>query len=255
MSWASRRKILIGVTLSLVVLTALVLTVIAFVYEAPSCSDGKQNDDERGVDCGGASCSYLCSADVDGATVRFARILRPQAGRVDVIAYVDNKDARAAAHGVTALVELYDDAQVLLGTKTVVIDIPEGTTVPVYLADVYRGQGEVSQVFVSLDTTTLKWFSPTRTYEAPTVRTVEIGETELPRIRATLYNDSAFPLYNITPVATVFDAEGNAIAASKTIVTQMGGQSSATVLFTWNEPFSSPPARIEVLPVTPLHLP
>lgn len=255
MSWASKRKVLIIVLLSLVGITLVTLTVIAFVYEAPSCSDSKQNDDERGVDCGGASCTYLCSADVDGATVRFARILRPQPGRLDVIAYIDNKDTHAAAKGVNAIVELYDENQSLLATKTVVIDIPEGTTVPVYMADVYRGQGTASQVFVSLDTGTLRWFTPTEEYEVPTVRTVEIGETELPRIRATLYNDSAFPLYNITPVATVFDAEGNAIASSKTIVTQMGGQSSATILFTWNESFISPPARVEVLPITQLQSP
>src|SRR3989344_5725203 len=148
MSWASKRKVLIITLLSLVGITLVVLTVIAFVYEAPSCSDGKQNDDERGVDCGGASCTYLCSADVDGATVRFARILRPQEGRLDVIAYIDNRDTNAAAKGVNAVVELFDENQSLLATKTVVIDIPEGATVPVYLADVYRGSGVVSQAFV-----------------------------------------------------------------------------------------------------------
>lgn len=252
MSWASKRKTLIIILLSLVGLTLVALATFAVIYDAPSCSDSKMNDDERGVDCGGSACTYLCTADVEGVSVRFVRILTPQAGRTDVIAYIDNRDRTAAVKGARAVLELYGADQALLGTKSLIVDIPEGATVPLYVPDVYRGPGTVVQAFLTLDDASLKWFTPSKDYEVPTVRTVEIAESELPRIRATLYNDSAFPVYDVAPVATVFDAEGNAIAASKSVVTYLGGQSSATVLFTWNTPFVTAPARVEVLPVVQL---
>lgn len=254
MTWAGRRQFLI-VSIIVAVFAAIIFaTAFAVFYKTPTCTDGKKNDDETDIDCGG-SCTYLCRVDVETPLVRFARAFSPQPGRYDVIAYVDNGNSTAGAKDVRVMVELYDKDRFLVGQKQVSIDIPPGATVPVYIPEAYRGEKEVAQTFVSFDESTLRFFVPSKKHIIPTVTNVEMVNAETPRIRATLINPTAFPLYNIRPVATVFDGAGNAIAASQTLLAQLGGQAEGSVLFSWNAPFPSTPARVEVLPLIPLPSP
>ncbi len=254
MTWAGQRKFLIIAIVVSVVLALIAVTLIAVLYETPTCTDGKQNAEERGVDCGGA-CMYQCLADVETPSVRFVRAFSPQPGRYDVIAYVDNRNAMLASKGVRATVELFDENRTFVTKKDVLIDIPAGTTIPVYVPEAYRGAAVIGQAFLIFDEATLRFYEPKKKHVVPVVTNVETTNVEAPRIRAVLQNPTAFPLYEIKPIATVFDGEGNAIAASQTFLPQLGGQADASVLFTWNAPFTGIPARVEVLPVIPLTLP
>src|SRR3989344_6201594 len=68
MSWAAGRRFIILCIVGAVVIAFLAAISIATFYKSPSCSDGKQNQDETGVDCGG-SCAYLCKAKKPTPTV------------------------------------------------------------------------------------------------------------------------------------------------------------------------------------------
>ena len=48
-------------------------------------------------------------------------------------------------------------------------------------------------------------------------------------------------------VAIIYDAEDNAIAASRTVVENLAAQSSSSVTFTWPTPFPSPAVRKEII--------
>ena len=254
MTWADRRKFIIISSIVGVFALIIAVTVIAIVYETPTCTDGKQNADERGIDCGGA-CMYLCLADVEKPAVRFVRPISPQPGRFDVIAYIDNRNPSLAAKDVRVSVELFDEARQSLGIKSAVIDIPAGATVPLYIPEAYRGTATVAQAFLTIDEASMRFYAPSERHRTPTVQNVETQNSSEPRIRAILENPSAYPIYDIRPIATVFDGAGNAIAASQTYLPQLGAQAEADVLFTWNRAFVNPPARVEVLPVTPLRVP
>ena len=251
MTWADRRKFLIIASIAAVLILILSATVIAFVYETPTCTDGKQNADETGVDCGGA-CTYQCLQEVSKPTVRFVRPISPQPGRYDVIAYIDNRNPTLAAADVRVSVELFDINRVSLGTKEATIDIPAGATVPLYIPEAYRGNTVVAQAFLTIDESSMRFYAPSEKHIVPLATNVETQNADNPRIRAVLENPSAYPLYDIKPIATVFDIDGNAVAASQTYLPQLGAQAEATVLFTWNQAFTNAPARIEVLPVLPL---
>lgn len=237
-----------------VVIMIVFATVFAFVYETPTCSDGKMNGEETGVDCGG-SCLYICNVDVEEPLVRFVRPISPQPGRYDIIAYVDNRNSVEAVKGARFTIELYGADRSLLATKTGSVDLPPSATVPVYVPEAYRGDAEVAQAFLSFEEESLRWYELKKKYIVPTVTNIETLNAETPRIRATLANPIAYALYDIRPVATVFDGEGNAIAASQTILPQLGSQAEAYALFVWGRPFAEPPARIEVLPVLPVPTP
>lgn len=251
MSWASRRKFTIIAAIVVVLLALVGALTFAVLYESPTCLDGKHNGEETGIDCGGG-CAYVCLAEVEEPVVRFVRPFSPQPGRYDVIAYIDNRNPSLAAKNVRMTVELFDESRTLLGTKDASIDIPAGGTVPLFIPEAYRGDRVVSQAFLSFDSETLRFYAPRDRHTVPSVTGVETQNTETPRISAELENATAYPMYDIRPVATVFDIEGNAIAASQTYLPQLGAYGEARILFTWNRAFIGTPARVEVLPVLPL---
>jgi hypothetical protein len=49
-------------------------------------------------------------------------------------------------------------------------------------------------------------------------------------------------------VAILYGAEGNAVNASRTYLDRIDQQSVAKVAFTWQESFTEPIARIEIIP-------
>jgi len=254
MSWAKRRQFIIIASIIAVLVALVSVTAIAFIYETPTCTDGKQNADETGVDCGGA-CTYSCLNEVAMPAVRFVRPISPQQDRYDIIAYIDNRNPTLAARNVRVNVELFNENREFLGNKEAVVDIPAGSTVPLYIPEAYRGSVPVAQAFLTFDEDTLRFFAPRERHLVPAVTNVETQNTNTPRINATLVNPSAYPIYDVKPIATVFDREGNAIAASQTFLPQLGAQGEAEVLFTWNRAFTGSPARVEVLPVVPLQAP
>jgi hypothetical protein len=254
MSWAGRRKALIITIIALVVVAFLAVVTIAVVYKAPTCTDQKQNQDEEGVDCGG-SCAYLCTAAQITPTVRFVRALSPVAGRYDVIAYIDNHNQASAAKGVRYTVELYDADHGKIASAMGTFDLPADTTVPIYLPNVYHGTAVVTQAFLTIDTDSYRWYTVKTKHLVPTVSNIVLSNTTTPRITAVLANPTAYPLYNVTPIVVVFDADNNAVAASQTFIPQISAQGSAQALFAWNAPFAGTPVKVEILPITPLSYP
>ncbi len=255
MSWASgRRLVIIGIIAAFVV-AALGFVAYSILHKAPSCVDGKLNQDEEGIDCGG-SCTYLCTVSLGRPAVMFARELL-QGGRTDVIAYVENPNS-AAIHGAEYTIELYGADRTVLAEKTGTIDLPprDYGVVPVYVPGIYSGSEEPAQAFLSFGDSTLAWFTLHSPLIVPIVDSPVLGGTpEAPRVTASVSNPSVDTIRKTKMIATVFDAEGNAIASSQTVLPDLGPGASAQAVFTWKEPFVSPAVRVDVKPVIPVPAP
>jgi hypothetical protein len=251
LSWGTRRQVLIVGLLAGVGLVLFSGVFAAVVYKAPSCSDQVQNQDEHGVDCGGP-CPYLCLADETPPTVTFSRAVSPEPNRTDVIAYIDNSNPTAYVSDAPFTLELYGPKGDLVYQGSGTISIPPGMTVPLFLPGAYIGSRPVSRAFVSFDPGFLKWQTAVARPFFPTPSAIQISNGLTPKVTATLLNATALPVYDEKVVATVFDAQNNAIGASKTVVPTLPAQGSAPVVFTWNQPFSAIPARVEILPVPSL---
>ncbi len=250
MSWASRRKSLFIIVVSALFLALVALTLVATLYEAPSCADGKQNQDERGTDCGG-SCRYLCIADVRQPSVRFVRYLTNVPGRVDAIAYIDNPNTREAVDDARFTVTLYGEHGEI-ASKEGSVDLPPSSTVPVFIPGVAKGDAVPERAFLAFAEDSLKWFRMDPENLPLTVVGTKIEETaDGSRITATIRNAGVTAQYRVNVIATVFDAENNAIAASATVADVPSGGETPLV-FTWNTPLPLVPARAEVLPFVPL---
>jgi hypothetical protein len=252
MSWASSRRTLILIIIFSVVAAVVAITLIATLYETPSCADGKRNQDEQGIDCGG-SCSRVCSFDATKPVVSFVRDVPGLRGRTDVVAYVENPNAASAVKDAKYTVELYSESRTLLASVEGVTDLPPGGGVPLFLPGVYAGGDIVAQAFLEFDEASLDWYRYEDARIVPRVSDVSSSDIgTAPRVRARLSNSSVTLLRNITVIATVFGADGNAFAATKTVVPQVPAQGSTEVILTFALPFPEEPARVDVRPVIPL---
>ena len=226
---------------------------IATLYHAPSCSDSVQNQGEAGIDCGGP-CAYLCTAQVQPPTVLFTKAIVSGAGRVDVIASVENKNATAGAKNVPYTVSLYGTGKAAVEQVTGTVDLPPGATIPLYIPGVALNGQKVIRAFLEIDPSVPRWFSTVgMVFIRPVVSNTTIGGTSsAPRIDSVLTNASTAILTNVPAIIFVRDAQGDVIAASKTIVPTIPAQGQAVATFTWNTAFSAAPTAIEVVPVISL---
>lgn len=257
MSWAGGRRFLILAIIAAFVVAVIALTSIATFYEAPSCSDVKQNQGEAGIDCGGP-CAYLCTAGQQAPVVRFTKAVLSSGGRVDVIAYVDNPNVDAAARRVPYKITLYAADHTVLKTSTGTLDLPPTSSVPVYVPSFFTGNTSGAQAFLTISPNTIKWFALSRKISLPTVSSPLLGGTNIaPRITATLSNSGTTPFADVKVIAIVYDSASNVIGASQTVIPSISGQGlpgqgSALATFTWGEAFPSTPTRIEIVPIISL---
>lgn len=250
LTWADKRRTYIiggAIALGIVLLSGILFAVL---YDAPSCMDGRQNQDETGIDCGG-SCMYLCAHEVQEPRLTFARAVTNGTGRTDVIAYVENRNQNAEAKAARYIVEVFGESGTLLGKREGTIDLPARATVAIFVPGVYQGVGAVPRAFVSFDKDT-RWRNARGRENAIAISGIELVSGSRPRVNATLSNVAPSAVYNRTLVATVFDVEGVAIAASQTVVREVPALGTASAVFTWPEAFSGLAARVEVTAVPTL---
>jgi hypothetical protein len=252
MSWASRRQFIVISLLAAIAIAVIASVAIAIFYETPTCSDKKQNQDEAGIDCGG-SCARVCTADSLAPQVTFARPVSPLQGRTDVIAYVVNPNAEAAVNDARFTIELYGNDGIVIAKKEGTVDLGPGDTVPVFMPNLYTGNLIATRAFLTFDPASLVYVKYQDRRIIPRYNDdAHVVSGSAPRITASFSNPSAMMLRNIPVVATVFDADGSAIAATQTLLTELPPQGNAQVIFVWNEPFAAPPARVDIAPLVSL---
>ncbi len=253
MSWAGRRRVIVLTVVGAVILAFLITVGIATFYKTPTCTDNKQNQDETGIDCGGA-CSYLCREEQLPPTILFTKAIQNGEGRTDVVALVENKNVAAAAKGVPYRLTLYGADQTLIQQVTGTLDLPPGSVVPVFVPGIASGKQVVAGAFLEIEDTAPHWFS--LTYDPrimPKVSTPTLsGTLDLPRVETVFINASAINLTNVRAIVFVRSTGGEIIAASSTLLPVVPAQGQATAVFTWNAPFKSKPTALQVVPVIPL---
>ncbi len=254
LSWAGRRRAVVFLVLGIIASLSIVLVYHVTVYRAPSCTDGIQNQNETGIDCGG-SCTYLCTAQVLPPLARFVRPIENGVGRTDIVAYVDNSNATAALRNASYTIQLYGKDNTILSQKNGTVDLPPHSAVPVFIPDFYNGPKKPVNAFLTFKQSSLKWFTSTTSPQTLPISDIKVASTDTPHITATVTNPTATPLYNVKIIIVVLGASGssdNVIAASQTVVPLIPAQGTAPLIFTWNAPFSGAPVREEILPVLPL---
>lgn len=249
LSWGTKRRLIITLTIFAIGVLFLVWYSVTTFYHAPTCSDGKKNGDEAGVDCGGV-CTRLCLNQGLAPIVHWQRAFLVSRGRYNAVAYVENPNLRSGAKDAPYVFRLYDGKSILVAERSGSTVIPPHQVVAVFEANIYTGDRVPARVEFAFD----KDSPPAWTLLPATVPELRISEQNItdtqttPLLTARISNNSQQRVASFPVVALVYDENGNARAVSQTVADTLGQTSSVSVNFSWPSPFDFVPARIEIIP-------
>ena len=246
MSWAQHRKFIYLGSILVIFLLVIVLPIIIHFYKAPTCFDGKQNGSEIGVDCGG-SCQLLCSSQYAPLTVLWSRFSKVSDGVYNVLAYIENPNVSAASYNLNYTFKLYDKKGVLLKERTGTTFAPADKVMAVFEPELLTGNLEPFRVEFSFTSEAVWVKQESKEIGLSISQSVVSRADSAPRLSALISNTTTTPIKNIEGVGIVYDADGNTISFSRTIIDAVGGKGSQTINFNWPKPFSTAYARTEII--------
>lgn len=220
------------------------------LYEKPTCFDNKKNQDEVGIDCGGA-CELLCQSQVIQPAILWSRAFAVIDGVYNVVAYVENPNFDIGTNAIVYLFKLFDEDNILIAERKGITFIPPNSVLSVFEGGIITGERVPKRTFFEFQGLP-EWF---KMYNPAISLIVEnrvlSGAETLPKIEAQLRNKSTQDISDIEIIAIIFDENDNAIATSKTSVEQLRKETSSDIVFTWPEPFSAKVGKIEIITLTP----
>jgi hypothetical protein len=114
LSWEFRKKWLRIIVGSIVLIAALAAFIyFNFLKKPETCFDGKQNQNETGVDCGG-SCLKICEAEASPLIKLWTRPFIVSPGIASVVAYIENPNETAGIKSIPYEIRIYDDRNILI---------------------------------------------------------------------------------------------------------------------------------------------
>lgn len=250
MSWASKRRFAYGVGTLLVLALLIGVPLAIWLYEAPSCSDGKLNQGETAIDKGGP-CPLLDERMLSGSSVLWSRAFPVRGGLYSAVAYVENPNEGAGVRAVNYRFGLYDEKNILVAERKGRTFIMPGGITPVFEGAINTGNRVVARTYFEFTSRSV-W---ERMQNAASVlvvsnKTVSTPESK-PRLTARVKNTSVEPVLNPSFVAIVFDPAANAFVASATTLSRLAPGEEQELVFSWPDPFVSAVGRIDILPLLP----
>ena len=248
MSWASRRqfKYLSGFFIFL----ALIVFALTYklIFKVPTCSDGKQNGTETGLDCGG-SCTHVCDNEVVAPVVLWSRAFKVIDNNYNLVAFIENRNKNSAVTSVDYEFRIYDTNNKLLGRRQGKTFIPPNQQFAIFESRFDAGASTIRSVSFEF-TSPFVWVKKEPTLQVLPITASKIifdNDKDTPTLSASIDNNSIYDIPEFDVVTILYDTDHNAINASKTHKTKLMNNSSLPVFFTWLETFDVSPVTKDVL--------
>lgn len=250
MSWSGRRQFFYSLGFLIFALGILFFALSPIIFREPSCTDGKQNGSELGVDCGG-SCQKYCPAQIADPIILWSRSFPVSGSVYNLIAYIENQNVGAAVYDVAYEFRVYDKEGKFIGRREGRTFIPPnqrfaifephfdvGASIPQKVTFEFMGQ--------------IVWLKKDPITSKLPIRIDRINystSSGSPRLSARVRNDSIFQSPAFDVFAILYDSTKNAIGASKTHLDGVARNGSMPVVFTWPKNFEEEPTTKDIFPV------
>ncbi len=250
MDWASKRKLLYTASVAGVILVLMSIPAYFSFNKAPSCFDKKQNQEEVGIDCGGP-CNQFCISQVNPPITHWSRAFKVSDGEYDIVASIENSNIKAATREAIYRFKVYDEDNILIVEKFGKTFIMPGDRFVIFESGVSTGERTPKRVFFEFQPD-IKWerleLDKNRAPKISTKNRQLTSVSSQPRLKTILVNDSPLSYGDFKVNIVIYDKEDNAIAVSSTYVDEIEKNNEKQIFFTWQEPFTVQPVRIDVIP-------
>lgn len=218
-----------------------------FIYQKPTCLDGKKNQDETGIDCGG-KCSQYCLADLTSEPLRINEVetLAYSANSSDAIGTVRNVNSKAALKSATYTFMLYDgNGQVIAeqNGKLSLLPLEERTLVALGLS-VPKQSVTRTELIISNE----EWVALPDFTEAPDIKianpqfTILSGQAGYAEARGLVQNKSPYDIRTLGVVVVVRDVSGQALSVNRTTMNTLQSGEQRDFRLLWPQSFQGTPA-------------
>ena len=246
MSWASQRQATYFFGLVFILLLIIGIPTFFALYDPPACTDGIRNGTEEGTDCGG-ECPIVCSFQAAAPLVHWSRLFEIVPGVYTADALIENPNSNFEAQNVSYLFKLRDLGSLLVAEKEGTIELPARKQIPIFITGLQTGERVPVRVEFSWQGEPV-WTESTELEDPLIVTDREVQNADVsPRVTATMMNSGTMTISDLPVIVILFDSEGNALHASRTIIESLPPSKETPVIFTWPKPFERPVSKIEII--------
>jgi hypothetical protein len=247
-SWSRRRRLLYTIGALIVLVGAVGVPGFFLLYEKPTCFDNLLNGKEQGVDCGGA-CTRLCASAFMPPQVAWTRFEKVAPELYNIAAYIVNPNADAEAQNAPYHIVLFDNKGVLITEFNGTLTLPPHRNTLAFRGALPIGKRIPSRALFEF-TGVPDWVKKPDILTQISVENKEYNEgAEGASLMITLKNNDVRPIGRMTVYVVLYDAAGNTLGFSKTILDEIPANTSVVAPFTWPATHDGKVISIEVLPV------
>lgn len=242
LSWARQRQL--NHIITVLTFFALVGLVLFFIYKpTPTCFDGKQNQNEQGIDCGGI-CSLACADQIQSLKIDWVRPLKVGEGWYDLVAQIENLNPTLGNRSIPYIFSVYDGDNVLITKREGSTFVNAGENFVLFESRVMTGARDVKKAFLEFPTST-PWETINPVAKDILVERREFTNEPKAVLHLSVNNRSLKAIQDIFLITVLSDINNNAFAASQTKIDSLGPNSRQETYFTWPNPFLSEPSHVE----------
>ena len=210
------KQLLYGTSYTLVLALVIYVFYLFAIFSQPaSCFDGRRNQQEEGVDCGG-SCAPCGLASVQAIATTTPQVLEIDSDRVSVIAEIRNPNIEFGAESFAYTLNIYNfDGQKIhteFGESFIYAGEIKNIVEPLIRVP-FRSVGS-SELLIS----DIVWL-PSIEFEKPVTQVTDV-RTEITnigvKVSGLVTNNSAFSLNNVEIIATTFNRDALRLGISRT---------------------------------------
>ncbi|OGF82620.1 hypothetical protein A2924_01100 [Candidatus Giovannonibacteria bacterium RIFCSPLOWO2_01_FULL_44_16] len=211
---------------------------VYFFWPDPTCYDGRQNQSEEAVDCGGPNC-LPCQSQIKDLTTLWTRSLKISDGTYDFAAMVENSNSFLKASRFNYLIKFYDSNNILIAIKESTSYAEPGEKFVIFEPSISTQNRIPVRADLEIDKKTLNWnkieSKPLQIDILKTSKLLGAGELPPPRLEADIKNQSKATYRNIEATAVLWGGE-LVLGVSRTFIESMDIDETKTIVFTWPTP-------------------
>ena len=245
-----KKRIIISlIFLAIFVVTGFVINYL--ITPAPTCSDKKQNQGEKGIDCGGPCSPCKAISETQDIVVTESAVALGGNNTYDAVAKINNPNDTIGAVSFKYKFELKDDAGKVLATR-------EGTNfiLPAdskYIAELgFETEGGAMPTVAEVTITDPKW-EKLNNVGKPQIGVYsknfgKIATGEGSEADGIIRNESGYDLNEISLVVVLRSEKGGIVGINKTVKTNVRAKEERDFRLTWPYQLAAPVQNFDVDP-------
>ncbi|HBB36900.1 MAG: hypothetical protein UX02_C0003G0104 [Candidatus Moranbacteria bacterium GW2011_GWC1_45_18] len=228
------------VLIYLIILCAIGTAAFFLFRTKPTCTDGKRNQSEERIDCGGPCQKCEEIPKIENAQILEKSIVSSRLNTYDALVKIENPNSLFGIENLEYSFNFLDESGKIIAQK-------EGTSflLPAETKYIFVFNADLVEKPVSLDfrIKSYRWqkFSE---YEEPNIASYQkefifvSGGPEFAQLKLKIQNKSGYDFRKITTKTVLRDHQGNPVAVNETNNNDVRINEERDVVFHWSEPFA-----------------